>query len=164
MHWHLFLLVGWELLVWHWSAFLALWLSQNVVTFQPVWLCLQYFCSGFGIFDLGVVNDSCTHHLYYCTVYTNGLYSWTIPGVSLASGLSMKPLQFLELPWIPYSVKNLSWNSIFSNWRLSRAMTTNKKCYCKSDDAPRNIQEYPKLCFFTQDNCPPPNEQDNPHM
>ena len=29
---------------------------------------------------------------------------------------------------------------------------------------PHNLQEYPKLCLFTQDHCPHQNEQDNPHM
>ena len=37
---------------------------QLLVSFQPFWLCLQYFGSGFG---LGVVNNLCTDHLYYCT-------------------------------------------------------------------------------------------------
>ena len=33
-------------------------------------------------------------------------------------------------------------------------MTTYQQCYCKSDDPPHNIQEYHKLCLFTQDHCP----------
>jgi hypothetical protein len=53
MAWYIFLLVGWELLVWHWSAFLALWLTQNVGYISTFLLCLQYFCSGFGKYEFG---------------------------------------------------------------------------------------------------------------
>ena len=70
--WYLFLLVGWELLVCHWSAFLALWLSthggyiSNFLALSPIFLLLVWQIWLFSPFDLGVVNDSCTEHIYYC--------------------------------------------------------------------------------------------------
>ena len=37
---------------------------------------------------------------------------------------------------------------MFSNLMLSWAVATYRKFYCKSDDPPWHIQEYPKLCVF----------------
>ena len=59
-------------LVWHWSAFLALWLSthggyiSNFLALSPIFLLLVWQIWLFSPFYLGVVNDSCTEHIYYC--------------------------------------------------------------------------------------------------
>ena len=66
-----FLVIVWQLLVWHWSTFLALWLSKNVS-----FVTNQYFCSGSGLLMSRVQNIFI--NVNKCTVSP---YSWTIPSL-----------------------------------------------------------------------------------
>ena len=95
---NLFVLWVWQYLPWPWFGIgLLSWLYdclKMLVTFQPFWLCFQYFALGLanmGLAFLPIWLRCCQGFMYrlslllYSVLYTNGLYSWTIPG---ASGLS----------------------------------------------------------------------------
>ena len=71
----------------------------------------------------------CQWFMYTSSLLLYSVHKWTL---QLGNTWHQPSLRFvnetspiLELPWIPYSVKSLLWNSIFSKWRLSRAMTSN---------------------------------------
>ena len=100
-HW----LVGWQLLVRHWSALLALWLSKryrfhfNLFDFVSNVFALGLSIIGLAFLSVGIVNNLCTNHLYYCTwLYcTAGHYlapAWPCSKTSLTfSGPTL-------LPWL----------------------------------------------------------------
>ena len=65
------------------------------------------------------------------------IYPWHITSVTQSLGY-----------WIWTNLNKILCDSIFSNLFLSWAVATDRKFYCKSDDPPWHIKEYPKLCVF----------------
>jgi hypothetical protein len=75
------LLVSWQLLVWHLSAFLSIW--NSCVSFISTFSII----SAMGLVTMGLDFLSfclCVLHILW------QLFKWTLPGASLASVLSMK--------------------------------------------------------------------------
>ena len=90
---------------WHWSAFLALWLSQNVGYISTFLALFPIFCSGFGKYGFGFSSHQVLSRIHVQVIFTTvqcTVHKWT---VQLDNTWCQHSLRFVN--WILYIAKKI---------------------------------------------------------